>query len=47
MSWFRVAWEGAEDELPSTCGSPCEILEFDGSCLYWLVNKEFPHLLLF
>ena len=32
VSWFRVAWEGA-DELPSTCSSPCEILEFDGSCL--------------
>jgi len=29
VTWFRVAWE---DDLPSKCESPCEELEFDGSC---------------
>ena len=33
VTWFRVAWEEGADDLPATCSSPCDVVDFDGSCL--------------
>ena len=34
VNWFRVNWEDeGNNVLPSSCSAPCQVVEFDGSCL--------------
>ena len=41
VTWFRVHWEDGKS-LPETCETPCEVLEFDGSCLCPTTTVETP-----